>query len=512
MALRFEDLAGQPLLLFMLALYNADGDALRSEGAEMAKARLYEQLLTRFARREVAKSLHDALDHQVDRAVEEELIRLSVVAFAMFNRGVQWVDEAELDADLNALLPSGPRGVPQRLRLSSAQLAVGRFFFVHAARAAHDGRVSQTYEFLHATFGEYLVARLVHRVALEVLASERAARSPYGRQSSDTGWLEPVLSFTPLSTRHPVVTFLRELFDGTPEADSTALHDLFTGLIDTAQHRPPGLEHPDYVPRVLPIAQRIAAYTANLVVLAVVVRGEFAVPGRHRWKWRSLASLWESQLGEEEWDSLTWLLEIVPVPNSTAGRVVFRGDDSFSPIDLAWLLEIPATDPHGVHFTMTDLIADSNRAVNLRMSWRDAYLLHTLEPLAREVPGAFVVRRKRVATLANLLLTVLMAQDPGERVEAYEMAFSMLEPYALPDERPWQLFFKALADDPAATVPLLEKAVAYPVDTGWRTRLESRLSQEIGNDLEAISDPAVREWITSRGSREGRNGDRDGVS
>ena len=96
-ALRFPDLAGQPLLLFMLALYNADGNALHAEGAELAKARLYERLLTRFARREVDKSLRDALDDRVEQAVEEELVRLSVVAFAMFNRGVQWIDETELD-------------------------------------------------------------------------------------------------------------------------------------------------------------------------------------------------------------------------------------------------------------------------------------------------------------------------------------------------------------------------------------------------------------------------------
>ncbi|MGH3760179.1 hypothetical protein [Actinophytocola sp.] len=38
------------------------------------------------------------------RAVEWDLTRLSVAAFAMFNRNRQWVTETDLDADLLALL------------------------------------------------------------------------------------------------------------------------------------------------------------------------------------------------------------------------------------------------------------------------------------------------------------------------------------------------------------------------------------------------------------------------
>ncbi|ONI83714.1 hypothetical protein ALI22I_35230 [Saccharothrix sp. ALI-22-I] len=316
-ALRFDDLAGQPLLLFMLALYNADGNALHQEGAELAHAGLYEQLLTKFARREVLKRLHGPLGHQVDRAVEENLIRLSVVAFAMFNRGARWVDETELDHDLNALLPMAVRGAQdRRFRLSPAQLVVGQFFFVHAAQAAYDGRVLSTYEFLHATFGEYLVARLVHRASMEVLTRARMTTSSlYSRPVSSPGWLEPLLSFVPLTARTPVVSFLRELFDGTSEADRTELNEQFTDLVGAAQHHQPGAEHPEYAPQVLPTARRIAAYTANLVVLAVVVRGRLAVLDLDRDKperttWRALTLLWQSQLAEGEWDSLTEMLGI----------------------------------------------------------------------------------------------------------------------------------------------------------------------------------------------------------
>ena len=65
---------------------------------------MYERLLTSFAEREIRKSGADLPDGQFENAVEQELLRLSVVAFAMFSRGRQWVSDAELDADLPALL------------------------------------------------------------------------------------------------------------------------------------------------------------------------------------------------------------------------------------------------------------------------------------------------------------------------------------------------------------------------------------------------------------------------
>ncbi|MER5264654.1 hypothetical protein ABTZ99_21525 [Actinosynnema sp. NPDC002837] len=461
-ALRFPDLAGQPLLLFMLALYNADGNALDTEGAELAKARLYERLLTRFARREVVKSLHGALDDQVDQAVEEELVRLSVVAFAMFNRGVQWVDENELDDDLNALLHVGARGVRDRLRLSSAQLAVGRFFFVHATRAAHDGQVLRTYEFLHATFGEYLVARLVHRVSLDLLARERAAKSRYGRQEPGTGWLEPVLSFAPLTTRAPVVSFLRELFDGIPEADRAALHRLFTDLVGTAQHRPPGVDHPEYVPRVLPIAGRIAAYTANLVVLAVVVGGRLADLDRD--EWQALALLWQSQLDGEEWARLIEVLDVerLRVDGESTVAVVLRESGWSSPVDMAWLVGLdPAT--RGAH--LPPLLDELERWEDFRPTWSGGHALHNLEPLIAWMERALnslVPHRGEFHSFARLLLTVLTSDDEAERVAAYTTTLSSLRDREFRLERGyWTLLFTSLAGDEAATVELLDLVAQY---------------------------------------------------
>ncbi len=137
-ALRQGELASQPLLLLMLALYDADDNLLQREDAELRQAQLYERLLTRFAEREVRKAGTGLPDDRLAREVDRELLRLSVVAFAMFNRRRQWVTEPELDTDLGVLLgvpppSSAPAGF--RAELTAAQLVVGRFFFVHEAQA-----------------------------------------------------------------------------------------------------------------------------------------------------------------------------------------------------------------------------------------------------------------------------------------------------------------------------------------------------------------------------------------
>lgn len=169
--LAHRELAEQPLLLLMLALYDADGNVLQRAEVDLARSELYQRLLRSFARREVVKHQPGLPDRELDRAVEEELRRLSVVAFAMFNRGSHWIAESDLDEDLLALIgrpPTVATGSDLRAPLRAAEIVLGRFFFVHRAQASRDDTQLETYEFLHATFGEFLVARLTWQALLDV--------------------------------------------------------------------------------------------------------------------------------------------------------------------------------------------------------------------------------------------------------------------------------------------------------------------------------------------------------
>jgi hypothetical protein len=115
----------------MLALYDADANALQRKSSDLGRTELYGRLLKEFAQREVLKHAGALPDSDPERAVETELLRLSVIAFAMFSRSSQWVSGTDLDADLSALPGTssyGHRQVCFRAPLSAAQLAVGRSF------------------------------------------------------------------------------------------------------------------------------------------------------------------------------------------------------------------------------------------------------------------------------------------------------------------------------------------------------------------------------------------------
>lgn len=176
-------LAEQPLLLLMLALYDADGNALQRVEVDLPQSELYQRLLRSFAHREVIKHRPGLPNRELHRAVDEELRRLSVVAFAMFNRGSQWVAAHDLDADLLALFgppATAASGSDLRAPLRAAEIVIGRFFFVHRAQASRDDTQLETYEFLHATFGEFLVARLTWQVLLDIAAREAASTMSLG--------------------------------------------------------------------------------------------------------------------------------------------------------------------------------------------------------------------------------------------------------------------------------------------------------------------------------------------
>jgi hypothetical protein len=304
-AMRYPELVGQPLLLLMLAIYDAEGNSLRSAG-ELRSDQLYERLLERFARREVDKRGGGLPPRDRDRLVEAELRRLSVVAFAMFNRGAQWVTETQLDDDLRALpdLVRTPGPVTTddlRPPLRAAELALGSFFFVHRARATRDDTALAAFEFLHATFGEFLVARLVHRVVREMVVRERAS-SFLSAPAPDDGLLHALLSFAPLAARRQIVLFVAEMVTDLSDEDRADWVDLLIRLFRAAQEPRLASAFDRYLPQPLTVPARIAAHTVNLLLLtlcaeAIMASRLLGTPDAAATiqVWRDVAVFWQSQ-------------------------------------------------------------------------------------------------------------------------------------------------------------------------------------------------------------------------
>jgi hypothetical protein len=432
--LAHRELAEQPLLLLMLALYAAAGHDLRAAG-KLRRGELYERLLRSFARREVEKHRPGLTERERDRATEEELRRLAVVAFGMFNRGVQWVTEDDLEADLAGLpfLAGGPAatrgGADLRAPLRSAEIVLGRFFFVHRSQATRDDTRLATYEFLHATFGEFLIARTTALVLGDLTAVAAASSL---RPDLDDDPLAALLSFATLTGRAPIVTFLTELlqsWDAARRADATdVLLRLFRAVHDP---RPPR-RFEQYAPRAGSVPARHAAYSANLLVLILCAAGE--IRGRDlypdaedpREPWRGQALLWRSQLDENEHGGLASAVALDRLADDI--RLRLAGPDwQPPPVDLDWTYGLGTG---GTAYVPVGFSALRQRANFECWSDGDDLLLHTLEPLSEVAPlrlGAVVGEQTGWQSGLHVLLRMWLGPlSRGERADREEQYWSVV--------------------------------------------------------------------------------------
>ncbi|WP_143253897.1 NACHT domain-containing protein [Amycolatopsis keratiniphila] len=324
-ALAFPEIAEQPLLLLMLALYDAIGNALQQESSTLNTSQLYERLLRRFCRRELAKDNVDRSPEHLEREVDMELERLAVVALGMFNRGAQWIAEPDLNEDFAGLLKVDERNRRHGTQtpLSAGHSALGRFFFMQRAEANRDSETLRTYEFLHATFGEFLVARFVWHTLDELFQVSQQRRSRLTTSLTDDSELYTILSFAPLSSRWAVVNFLVELTGSEP--DNVPLSAMLKELI-AHSFEPQQQKYSGYEPVRHPTPRRYAAYNVNLIILAAVLASpgplDTGSVGVH--PWHKFAGFWKSQFSSGEWRDLVTLFHLLPgvggKPTITVGR------------------------------------------------------------------------------------------------------------------------------------------------------------------------------------------------
>jgi NACHT domain len=252
-----QELVRHPLLLLMLTLYFADPDAAPMD-ADLSTVELYARLFETYARREATKQASRVLpEAELVDAVATQLNRLAIAALAMFNRGRQSITEAELAADLVALGEPAPSG--KRL--------LGEFFFIHAPEVTA-GETHRGYEFLHATFAEYLVATKVVEVLLDTADSaDRRGRF----HDPDDELLFALLTHQPLAIQPPLLEFVGGRFKTMDEADRTHVVQTLELLIRGHRHRRPASRYVEYRPLRPDTVRMLAAYSANLVLLRLLV-------------------------------------------------------------------------------------------------------------------------------------------------------------------------------------------------------------------------------------------------
>lgn len=172
-----EELSGQPLLLLMLAIYDANFEAgtnaLKQSAGEtesMDRTRLYDELLRRFIRRELRKGprgrdcpYEQATAKDQEAMVDEEMKKLGIAALGMFVREKLSLKVGELESDLAYMnAKTTEYDSKNKKMLKSAEAVFGSFFFIHDSRTENEEDEKEAaFEFLHKTFYEFLVADLI---------------------------------------------------------------------------------------------------------------------------------------------------------------------------------------------------------------------------------------------------------------------------------------------------------------------------------------------------------------
>ncbi|HZM82906.1 MAG TPA: AAA family ATPase [Candidatus Limnocylindrales bacterium] len=352
-----RELAIQPVLLLMLVLYETATKGLRHGGETLNRVALYEKLLTTFVEREVTKA--GRLDPPVLAArVEEQLYLLSVVAFAMFNRGRQTIHEHDLETDFRGLLlgQSWPEAAVVegfQTRLSAAQLTLGRFFFVHpslAREVAGGAAIGQSFEFLHSTFGEFLVARCAISVLKSIAQRERPA-TPWqpAEPPRQDPLLRALLSFQALTKRRQVVNFLTEMARQLPIVERESLARTTGHLLTQCMKAEDDTRYNGYQPVQVEQPHRYAHYSFNLYLVYLACQTQPVSVGQYL-TWRRWTGLWISQMDTDAWGEACTLVDI-------AMR------------DGAYVVSIGLTPSDGEHkaaFDVTDVALDTSNDVDLR--------------------------------------------------------------------------------------------------------------------------------------------------
>lgn len=214
------ELAEQPLLLLMLALYDSDKNELVAD-ENIKRTELYDNLIRKFLRRERRRYIpefDEMLPEEQDRIVDEGMKRLGVVAIGMFNRKTVVIRSKQLESDLKTFKTHRENAYSGFHPLSDSDSLLGGFFFVHEsiAKDTDSQRIEyvSAYEFLHNTFGEFLAADFILR------NTNNTVVNVYRNRNGDidlesfvkNDWFY-CLMYVPLYTRPVVIEMMREHLD-----------------------------------------------------------------------------------------------------------------------------------------------------------------------------------------------------------------------------------------------------------------------------------------------------------
>lgn len=328
------ELAEQPLLLLMLALYDSEANELARTN-NIKRTELYDNLLRRFVRRERRRyvaGFEDKTPEEQEVIIDKEMNRLGVVAIGMYNRQEVVIRSRQLEEDLDTFKARRTDGSPKAHTLKESESVLGGFFFIHKSTAqdvdAHSDKSESAYEFLHNTFGEFLAADFILRNTInevkDILVDRKFKSSGLENKLSNPDFLNDgwfyCLMFVPLYSRPVVIEMLREHaikalkhaleiynfeFVITKDDFVDNLQYLVKNqlkMILNTRNSPSVMRGGMLLERDIPLLGYLSTYSLNLIILACTLS-----PGGFEFNEEDYTQSKMGELDSRPWDKLTSL-------------------------------------------------------------------------------------------------------------------------------------------------------------------------------------------------------------
>ena len=460
------ELAEQPLLLLMLALYDSEANEL-AKTSNIMRTELYDNLLRRFVRRERRRyvvGFEDKSPEEQEVIIDKEMNRLGVVAIGMYNRQEVVIRSRQLEEDLDTFKARREDDSPKAHTLKESESVLGGFFFIHKSIAhdveANSDKSESAYEFLHNTFGEFLAADFILRNTInevkDILVDRRFKSSGLENKLSNpdslnSGWFY-CLMFVPLYSRPVVIEMLREHmakalkrtleinrfpFDITIEEFIDNLQYLVKNqlkMILNTRNSPSVMRGGMLLDCDMPLLGYLSTYSLNLIILACTLSSgsfifneeEYAQPkvcALDSRPWDKLTSLWKAWFSPADLMGLSVILRAKRINNTVISvecNEKFEATRYEQPIDILLCVSFTLGDNllaglSGLHTQRFCEITQMNNikvCEMLRNESPDLYFSYIINLLRKEVIGftesiesrEFVINYKEVNNIIESMI------------------------------------------------------------------------------------------------------------
>ncbi len=468
------ELAEQPLLLLMLALYDSEANELAKTN-DIKRTELYDNLLRRFVRRERRRYVPGFEDKSADeqeKIIDQEMGRLGVVAIGMYNREEVVILSRQLEEDLDTFKARRDDGSPRLQTLKESESVLGGFFFIHKSTAqdidAHSDNSESAYEFLHNTFGEFLTADFILRNTInevkDILVDRKFKTSGLANKLSNPDSLNPgwfyCLMFVPLYSRPVVIEMLREhaikALERALQIEDSPINikqeDFVDNLKFLVQNQLKMVLNTRNSPKVMrdravfdqdmPLLGYLSTYTLNLIILACTLsldgfefkeeeycHSETNVLDERPWD--KLTSLWKAWFASADLMGLSVILKAKRKNNTTIFiecNKKFEATRYEQPIDILLCVSFTLGDNllAGLSGLQTQRFCEITRMGNedickmLKEESSDLYFSYLITLLRKEIngfsdagkePRELIINYKKVNKIIEIIIHDLRLKD-----------------------------------------------------------------------------------------------------